>query len=122
MLLLTKLGYSATCVENGRDALTELQSKAFDLVLMDIQMPVMNGEEALQAIRRLNQGADIPVIALTAFAMQEEQVRFMSEGFDGYIAKPVEIALLVEEIERVMEVKAEARVKGEGSVFFKTIQ
>jgi len=102
MLLLTKLGHTATCVENGRDALAELESDAFDLVLMDIQMPVMNGVEALQTIRQLEQSADIPVIALTAFAMTKERERFMSEGFDGYVSKPVEINILVEEIERVM--------------------
>jgi len=101
-LLLVKLGHTATCVENGRDALTELERAAFDLVLMDIQMPVMNGVEALQAIRQLEQSADIPVIALTAFATTEEQERFMSEGFNGYVSKPVEIGILVEEIERVM--------------------
>jgi len=65
----------------------------------------MNGEEALQAIRQKDHGADIAVIALTAFAMREEQVRFMSEGFDGYVPKPVEIGILVGEIERVMELK-----------------
>ena len=100
--LLTKMGHTATCVENGREALAELQSAAFDLVLMDIQMPVMNGVEALQALRQSDQGADIPVIALTAFAMPEEQERFMNSGFDGYVSKPVEIGILVEEIERVM--------------------
>ena len=102
MLLLTKLGHTATCVVNGMDALAELKSASFDLILMDIQMPVMNGIEALQAIRQLDQCADIPVIALTAFAMTEEQESFMSEGFNGYIPKPVEIDILVEEIERVI--------------------
>jgi len=106
-MLLTKMGYTAICVENGREALTELKSASFDLVLMDIQMPVMNGVEALHAIRRLDQGADIPVIALTAFTMKEEQERFMSDGFDGYVSKPVEIGILVEEIERVMKLKVE---------------
>ncbi|MEI6827225.1 MAG: ATP-binding protein [Desulfuromonadales bacterium] len=102
MALLVKLGHSATCVENGRDVLAELQSAEFDLVLMDIQMPVMNGEEALHAIRQFDHGADIPVIALTAYAMKEEQDRFMRDGFDGYISKPVEIDILVAEIERVI--------------------
>ncbi len=102
MLLLAKLGHTATCRENGSDLLAEIKSSAFDLVLMDIQMPVMSGEEALQAIRRLDNGADIPVIALTAFAMKEEQERFMGEGFDGYVSKPFEIDKLVAEIERVI--------------------
>ncbi|HIJ86433.1 MAG TPA: response regulator [Desulfuromonadales bacterium] len=102
MVLLEKLGHTATCVKNGRDVLAEVQSAAFDLVLMDIQMPVMNGEEALKAIRHFAHGADIPVIALTAYAMKVEQERFMRDGFDGYIAKPVEIDILVAEIERVI--------------------
>jgi len=72
------------------------------VILMDIQMPIMNGEEALKAIRQLDNGADIPVIALTAFAMKEEQERFMREGFDGYISKPVQVGKLIEEIERVV--------------------
>ena len=102
MLLLAKLGHTATCVANGREVLAELRSSTFDLVLMDIQMPVMNGEEALHAIRRLDHGADIPVIALTAYAMKDEQERFARDGFDGYISKPVEVEALVAEIERVI--------------------
>ena len=102
MALLAKLGHTATWVENGTDVLAELQKTDFDVILMDIQMPIMNGEEALKAIHRLDNGADIPVIALTAFAMKEEQERFMREGFDGYISKPVQVGKLIEEIERVM--------------------
>ncbi len=100
--LLTKLGHSATCVENGSAAVAAVEKGGFDLVLMDIQMPAMNGVEALHAMRRMDHGANIPVVALTAFAMREEQARFVEEGFSGYVSKPVRIEELVQEIGRVM--------------------
>ena len=100
--LLTKLGHSATCVENGSDAVAAVEKGAFDLVLMDIQMPAMNGVEALHAMRRMDHGANIPVVALTAYVMREEQAHFVEEGFNGYISKPVRIEELVQEIGRVM--------------------
>ncbi|MEI6824743.1 MAG: MASE3 domain-containing protein [Desulfuromonadales bacterium] len=104
--LLKKLGFDVVVVENGRECLTALEQGAFDLVLMDIQMPVMNGEEAVRKIRAEEQGTTDhqPVVALTAYSMRGDRERFLNEGFDGYISKPLITRELVGEIKRVMEV------------------
>ncbi len=104
--LLKKLGYDVTVVENGRECIAALERETFDLVLMDIQMPIMNGEEALREIRAKEQGTTKrqPVIALTAFAMRGDFERFLGEGFDGYISKPLITRELVTEIKRVLNV------------------
>jgi signal transduction histidine kinase/ActR/RegA family two-component response regulator len=103
MALLKKLGHDVVTAENGRECLVVLAGSTFDLVLMDIQMPVMNGEEALLAIRSREQDSPnhLPVIALTAFSMRGEQERFLEEGFDGYISKPIGISNMIREIKRV---------------------
>ena len=101
--LLEKLGHAVTVAENGKDCLAALGQSVFDIVLMDIQMPVMNGEEALKAIRRRERGADIPVIAMTAYALSGEKARFLEDGFDGYVSKPFEVEELANEMERVLK-------------------
>ena len=77
--LLRKMGHDVSSAENGRECLAALAKGAFDLVLMDIQMPVMNGDEALREIRRNEEksGEHLPVIALTAYAMRGDQERFL---------------------------------------------
>jgi CheY-like chemotaxis protein len=98
--LLKKLGHSVTTAENGRQCLAELEKGVFDIVLMDVQMPVMNGEEALHDIRTQERGtaAHLPVIALTAYSMRGEKERLLKEGFDGYVSKPLYINELVKEM------------------------
>jgi CheY-like chemotaxis protein/anti-sigma regulatory factor (Ser/Thr protein kinase) len=93
-MMLKKLGHSTETASNGREALDKVLEGSFDLILMDIQMPVMNGIEALQAIRmnEIGQERKTPIIALTADAMKETRQRLIDEGFDGYLAKPVNIA------------------------------
>jgi CheY-like chemotaxis protein len=102
--LLEKLGHEVVAVENGRDCLAVLEQGPFDLVLMDVQMPFMTGEEALFEIRKKEQrsGCHQAVIALTAYALREEKERFLQEGFDGYISKPLAINELAREIKRVL--------------------
>lgn len=102
--LLDKLGHRIIVVKNGKDCLAALEQVCFDIVLMDIQMPIMNGTEALLKIRKKEQGTHNhqPVIALTAFAMQGEKERFLAQGFDGYVSKPLELDVLVREIRRVV--------------------
>ena len=106
MSLLKKLGHDAVSVENGRDCLAALEQREFDLVLMDIQMPIMNGEEALRAIRRKEQETSRhqPVIALTAYSLRGEKERFLQEGFDGYVSKPIDISVFVHEVKRVLHI------------------
>jgi PAS domain S-box-containing protein len=96
-VLLEDAGHSVTIVETGRQALEKLPDGNFDLVLMDIRMPDMNGDEATRIIRRNRlPGVDpkIPIIALTAYALETERQRFMDSGFDDYLTKPVEIEKL----------------------------
>ncbi len=91
-MLLEREEVEVTAVSNGRAVLDALSSGEYDAVLMDIQMPVMNGLEAVKAIRNGEAGQDkasIPVIALTAFAMAGDRERFLDAGMDDYLAKPV---------------------------------
>jgi CheY-like chemotaxis protein len=102
--LLKKLNHDVVTVENGKECLAVLERDNFDLVLMDIQMAGMNGEEVLLEIRTREKGTSRrqPVIALTAYAMQGEKERFLEEGFDGYVSKPIIIDELVAEMKRVL--------------------
>ena len=90
---LRKLGYEALAVNNGAEAVEKVQGGGYDLVLMDCQMPVMDGIEATHLIR---QSTGIPIVAMTAHAMPGDRDRFLSEGMDDYLAKPVELKQLVE--------------------------
>ncbi len=103
-LMLSKLGHESSVARNGRECLAALEQSSFDIVLMDIQMPVMNGEETLREIRRQEQGTcrHQPVIALTAFALRGEKERLLSIGFDSYVSKPVEFKVLVSEMKRIL--------------------
>jgi len=88
-------------VGNGREALEALKREAFDLVLMDVQMPEMDGIEATRAIRESEAltGAHIPIVALTAHAMKSDQDRCVAAGMDGYISKPIQAADLLHMVE-----------------------
>lgn len=99
--LLGKIGHKATCVESGEAALKELKARSFDCILMDIQMPGLNGMETTRAIRETMK-IDTPIIALTAHAMKGDREAFMEAGMNGYVAKPFELANLEKEIRRVM--------------------
>ncbi|HKK49239.1 MAG TPA: response regulator, partial [Alkalispirochaeta sp.] len=90
--VLEKAGYRIVSVGNGRDAIARLESEHFDLVLMDISMPGMDGIEATRAIRA-RQGDeslqwDIPIIAISAHSMKGDRERFLQEGMSDYISKP----------------------------------
>ncbi len=97
--MLLKLGCEVDLVGNGAEAVAALQSKTYDLVLMDCQMPVMDGFEATQAIRKSGRDwANIPVIALTADAMTGSQARCLDAGMNDFLSKPVVMQLLAETI------------------------
>jgi CheY-like chemotaxis protein len=87
------LGYTASAVTDGSEAIEALRHGGFDLVLMDCQMPVMDGFEATRRIRSSGE-RDIPIIAVTADAMAEDRNRCLSEGMNDYLAKPVELGPL----------------------------
>jgi two-component system sensor histidine kinase/response regulator len=102
--LLRKRGHRVKAVENGREAVAAISAKrgSYDLVLMDLQMPVMGGFEAAQAIRDQEAGGvtRLPLVALTAHAMQGDRERCLAAGMDGYLAKPIDVDELISTVER----------------------
>jgi PAS domain S-box-containing protein len=97
--LLQKLGHRVTIVPNGRLALEELLAASYDLVLMDVQMPEIDGIEATRIIRRspdFSTLADIPIIALTAFAMTGDKEKCLNAGMNAYLSKPIDLKVLEE--------------------------
>jgi PAS domain S-box-containing protein len=102
--LLERRGYLVSVASNGREAVSELESAEFDLVLMDVQMPEMDGYEATAAIReRERHGArHIPIIAMTAHALKGDEERCLASGMDGYISKPIRTHELFATIERAL--------------------
>jgi len=99
--LIEKRGHTLVVASNGREALAALESESFDVVLMDVQMPEMNGFEATAAIRDREKetGKHLPIIAMTANAMVGDRERCLAAGMDGYISKPIRIEELFEVIE-----------------------
>jgi len=103
--LLEKAGYEVTLAVDGRDALEKLASQDFELILMDIQMPEMDGVEATQHIRfedRFEPKREIPIIAMTAYALSGDREKFLAAGMNDYISKPVDTKTLVKLIEKVL--------------------
>ena len=96
--LLVKLGHNPELAENGLECLEKLRGGSFDLVFMDIQMPVMDGMDVARAIRDPDNPAydpDIPIIALTAHAQAGDEERLMEAGMSGYLPKPLDLEQLV---------------------------
>jgi PAS domain S-box-containing protein len=102
--LLTKRGHSVEVVANGKLALAALAERAFDVILMDVQMPEMDGFQATQRIRQHEQGLArrTPIVALTAHAMKGDRERCLEAGMDGYVSKPLQAALLLQTIRDVL--------------------
>jgi CheY-like chemotaxis protein len=102
--LLEKLGHTVVVARNGREALTALEQGPFDLVLMDVQMPEMDGFESTAHIRRAEEGSGrhIPVLAMTAHAMKGDRERCLAAGMDGYLSKPIQPVELFQAIDRVL--------------------
>ena len=93
MRILEKLGHKVQVVNNGREALGRSQAEEFDLILMDVQMPEMDGLEATTAIRaaEASTGKHVPIVAMTAHAMKGDREKCLSAGMDGYLSKPIRI-------------------------------
>jgi CheY-like chemotaxis protein len=98
--LLRRDGHFVTIVDNGAAAVAAAAAGGFDVILMDVQMPEMNGLEATAAIRARERqtGAHTPIIAMTAHAMQGDRERCLEAGMDGYISKPIS----TEQLRRVL--------------------
>ncbi len=100
--ILTKAGHRVTCAANGEDSIAAVAQSDFDIVLMDIQMPGMDGLQATQAIRA--SGAPVPIVALTANAMHEDRALCLDAGMQGYISKPFTPETMFAEIKRALSV------------------
>jgi two-component system cell cycle response regulator DivK len=96
--VLQATGYSTLEATTGEDAVELALSQAPALVLMDVQLPGIDGVEALERLRQDERTASIPVLALTAQAMSGDRERFLEAGFDGYLAKPVDVRELIEAV------------------------
>jgi CheY-like chemotaxis protein len=102
--LLEKAGHVVSIAQNGQEVLDLLRAEDFDCVLMDVQMPVMSGIEATRQIRSSSELAarkDIPIIALTAYAMSGDREAFLQAGMDDYLSKPVSLEDLVKAITKL---------------------
>ena len=118
--VLERRGHAVNVAENGREALAALEKHRFDLVLMDVQMPLMDGLEATAAIRAQERstGAHLPIIAMTAHALKGDRERCLEAGMDEYISKPIhpaDLIQLVEESKRNPARSAAAAGDGSGS-------
>jgi len=109
-MLVKKTGADLVVVENGKRAVEVASESHFDLVFLDIQMPVMGGFEALQALQR--KAYDKPVVAMTANAMQKDKEQCMAAGFSGFVSKPIDQAHLYAIISRYLEASAARDEKG----------
>ncbi len=102
--MLRRFGHDVVAVPDGRQAVLRVRAEDFDAVVMDIQMPLMDGVEATQAIRSdasLGARAKVPIIAMTAYAMTGDREKFLAAGMDGYVPKPVDMDRLRNAIDRL---------------------
>jgi CheY-like chemotaxis protein len=107
--ILNKRGHTVVVVGDGAQAVAALENQRFDVVLMDVQMPVMDGVEATAAIRERERirGGHLPIIAMTAHAMTGDRQHFLQCGMDNYISKPVRPQDLFSAIAAVLSLRAD---------------
>lgn len=101
--LLKKAGYEVIEAEDGRQGIELAQAVIPRLILMDIQMPHMDGIAALKAILAIEATREIPMIAITSYAMQGDRERFLAEGFVDYLSKPIDSAGFLTAIKNIIE-------------------
>jgi CheY-like chemotaxis protein len=103
--VLEREGWSVSIAENGVEALAVLETESFDLILMDVQMPEMDGYETTRTIRRQEQETTrhMPIIAMTAYAVKGDREKCLAAGMDGYISKPIRPDRLRNEIETILQ-------------------
>jgi PAS domain S-box-containing protein len=116
--LLEKRGYAVSVTGDGQAALAALEKDSFDLVLMDIQMPGMDGFEATKRIREKEKlsGKHIPIVAMTAHALKGDQERCVAAGMDGYVSKPIRTSELLSAIETLLAGKRPAESRDSGNL------
>jgi PAS domain S-box-containing protein len=99
--LLEKRGHKVVVASNGREALAALARQTFDVVLMDVEMPEMDGFQATMAIRKKESGAKLPIVAMTAHAMKGDRDRCLEAGMNAYVSKPIDPVVLYETVENL---------------------
>ena len=110
--LLSRFGHTVTVAPNGQAAIDAYRREPFDLILMDVQMPILSGYDATRAIRKIEQttGTHIPIIAMTARAMKGDRESCLEAGMDDYMTKPIQAKLVVEVIRRAIPAPALSRL------------
>ncbi len=101
--LLESYGYEVTPAEDGFKALERVKETKFDLILLDMQLPGMDGPEVLERLKADPETAAMPVVALTAHAMSGDEARFMEAGCAGYISKPIDVHRFKTEVAQYLE-------------------
>jgi CheY-like chemotaxis protein len=113
--LLSKYGYAVAIAANGIEALRSLEDEDFRMILMDVQMPVMDGLEATRLIRSNPRWQSTPIIAMTARAMEGDKQSCLSAGMNGYISKPIHAAHLMSVVEEFAQVHDHAAYSSQAS-------
>ncbi len=103
-------GYGTLEAPNAEEGIALARTHQPDLVLMDVQLPGMGGVEALRVLRAEPSTAALRVVALTAFAMKDDRAKYLADGFDGYLAKPLSVRELPGQVESLMASEKGARV------------
>jgi two-component system, cell cycle response regulator DivK len=108
--VLSVFGYRTIAATNGEQAVQMAKEYRPDLILMDVQLPVLDGLSAVRLIRSDSATRDITIIAATAFAMRGDEERAMNAGCNGYLAKPIDIRLLLKTVEKHLSADKENRI------------
>ncbi|MEO9871011.1 PAS domain S-box protein [Ekhidna sp.] len=101
--IMLKSGCNVIEAIDGFDAIEKVSKEGFDLIFMDIQMPKMDGIQATHEVRKINGGSNTPIIAMTAYSMEEDRERFLNAGLDDYLAKPIKADMLIDKIKKWVE-------------------
>jgi CheY-like chemotaxis protein len=100
--ILESCGHEVIEAEDGQQALDRVNQSRPDLILLDIQMPILDGYAVLQELRQTPSCEDLKILALTAYAMQGDREKALQSGFDGYLTKPIDIKTLTEELRKFL--------------------
>lgn len=103
--ILKSMGFFVNGAVNGEDAIRMLEKEHYDLIIMDIELPIMDGITAAKVIKFNPAYEKVPIIALTAYAMKGDRERFLSEGFDDYIPKPIDVPDFMKKMEKYIGFK-----------------
>jgi CheY-like chemotaxis protein len=103
VMMLKMLGYKADAVADGMEVLKQIRKKTYDLILLDIQMPQLDGVETVQELIKMQLKNMPRIIAITAYAMAGDREKYLSVGMNGYLSKPFRMEELVKEMKRVMK-------------------